>query len=196
MRVVTSSLSLRHLKMIDQTFLTGFIGSIILVIGAGWPEIKGENHPTRSIKNRLFTFGGLTMLIYAILGYQAGGPVFFIFLEVLIVMAGILMMLNINEKVASIIISASGLGFIAWSLTIFESLNTVFFAIGLTGIGLGYVFKAGTLRRYISLILGSLLIAIFSFIEANWIFFWLNLIFAVLSGFQATRHSIFGRNMG
>lgn len=181
--------------MINITFITGIIGSLILVTGAGWPDKISKEHPTKSTKNWLFTIGTLIMLIYSILGYQLGGPVFFIFLEILVVIASILMMFNTNDKIAATILSTAGVAFIIWSLTIFESYNTVFFIIGLTGISLGYVFKAGTLRRSIALTLGSLLIAAFSFIEASWIFFWLNLVFAILSGFYVIRHSIFGRNM-
>lgn len=167
----------------DYTFITGILGSLALVTGAAWPESKDLNHPTKSIKNWLFAIGGLIMLIYAILGYQQGGPVFFIILEILVVIASVLMMLNTPDNIDTPIIGISGLGLIIWSLFLFEGFNTIFFILGLSGIGLGYALNAGTIRRSAALTTGSLLIAIFSYIEASWIFFWLNTFFAIFSGY-------------
>ena len=127
------------------------------------------------------------MLIYAILGYLVGGPIFFIFLEILVVIASVLMMLDISDRIDTAIISIAGLILIVWSLTLFEGYNTIFFIIGLSGIGLGYAFEMGTLRRGIALTLGSALIALFSYIEASWIFFWLNVFFALFSGYYVLR---------
>jgi len=170
----------------DTIFLTGLAGSLILVTGAGWP-VHRVSHPIRSTKNWLFAIGGLLMLLYAILGYLVGEPIFFVFLEILIVIASILMMLDTSDKVDIPIIAITGIGLIIWSLTLFESYNTVFFTLGLTGIGLGYVFDTGTFRRNFTLMLGSALIALFSYIEASWIFFWLNLFFAIFSGYYAVK---------
>jgi hypothetical protein len=168
----------------DSIFLTGLIGSLILVSGAAWPEGKDVTHPVKSLKNWLFAIGGLTMLLYAIFGYLAGGgPIFFVMLEILVVIASLFMMLNIPDKIDTPIISLIGIGLIIWSLTLFEGYNTVFFILGLSGIGLGYAFTMGTLRRSIALTLGSILIALFSYIEASWIFFWLNVFFAIFSAY-------------
>lgn len=123
------------------------------------------------------------MLLYAILGYMQGGPVFFVFLEVLVVIASILMMLNTPDEIDTPIIAISGLALIVWSLFLFEGYNTVFFILGLSGIGLGYAFEMATLRRSIALTLGSILIALFSYIEASWVFFWLNVFFAIFSAY-------------
>lgn len=128
------------------------------------------------------------MLAYAILGYLAGGPVFFVFLEVLVVVASILMMFNTPDSFDTPVISLVGLGFIGWSLTLFEGYNTVFFILGLTGIGLGYAFDMGTLRRDVALTLGSALIALFSYVEQSWIFFWLNVFFAFFSGYYLIKN--------
>jgi hypothetical protein len=174
----------------DYIFLTGLIGSLILVTGAAWPEAKDVNHPTKSIKNWLFAIGGLIMFIYAIFGYQQGGPIFFVILEILVVITSILMMLNTPDKVDAGIITISGLGLIVWSLSLFEGYNTIFFILGLSGIGLGYAFQGGTLRRSIALTLGSALIALFSYIEASWIFFWLNLFFAIFSAYYLIKELI------
>ena len=173
--------------MPNYIFLTGLAGSLVLVTGAAWPAIKDVKHPMKSTKNWLFAIGGLVMLIYAILGYQQGGSIFFIFLEILVVIASILMMLNTPDIVDTPIITICGLALIVWSLTLFEGYNTIFFIVGLSGIGLGYAFEMGTLRRGVALTLGSALIALFSYIEASWIFFWLNVFFALFSGYYVLR---------
>ncbi|MBI5412395.1 hypothetical protein HZA43_04495 [Candidatus Peregrinibacteria bacterium] len=163
------------------TFLVGLIGSLILVVGAAWPENESPRHPLRSIKNWLFALGGLIMLVYAVLGYGQGGPIFFVFLEILVLIASTLMMIDVDDRIDLAVISVTGVGFILWSLTLFEGYNTIFFILGLSGIGLGYAFQMGTVRRELALFLGSLLIAIFSFIEMNTVFFWLNVFFAAFS---------------
>jgi hypothetical protein len=171
----------------DYIFLTGLIGSLVLVAGAAWPVGEDARHPAKSIKNWLFAVGGLIMLIYAILGYLVGEPIFFVFLEILVVIASILMMLNTPDKIDTPIITICGLMLIIWSLYLFTGYHTIFFIIGLSGIGLGYAFQMGTLRRSAALMLGSALIAVFSFIVASWIFFWLNVFFAIFSGYYFTK---------
>lgn len=167
----------------NYIFLTGLIGSIILVLGSAWPESKSTTHPVKSFKNWCFTFGGAVMLFYSIFNYQQGGPIFFAILQIFALIASLLMMLNTPDKVDTPILTISGLGLIIWSLYLFEGYNTVFFIIGLSGIGLGYAFQTGTLRRSIALTLGSALIALFSYIEASWVFFWLNIFFAGFSAY-------------
>lgn len=167
----------------DFNFWVGLIGSLILVTGAAWPATESAEHPAKSIKNWLFAVGGLLMLGYAVLGYLAGGPVFFVFLEVLVVVASVMMMLHVDDRIDTAVIGMLGLGFIVWSLTLFEGYNTVFFILGLTGIGLGYAFDMGTLRRDVALTAGSGLIAVFSYVGQSWIFFWLNVFFALFSGY-------------
>ena len=165
----------------DYIFFTGLLGSLVLVTGAAWPESKKSVKPIKSVKDWLFAFGGVLMLFYAILGYNVGGSVFFVFLEVLVVVASILMMLDIDDRIDFVVILISGVAFIIWSLLLFEGYNTVFFIIGLSAIGLGYAFKMGTLRRNLALTFGSVLIAIFSYLSASFLFFWLNVFFAVFS---------------
>lgn len=172
----------------DYIFATGLVGSLILVLGAAWPNIGNPKHPAKSFKNWLFAIGGLVMLLYAIFGYQQGGQIFFVFLEILVVIASILMMLNLDDRIDTAIISISGIGLIIWSLFLFEGYNTVFFIFGLIGIGLGYAFGNGTLRRDIALTAGSALIALFSYLTISWIFFWLNLFFAVFSGYYLLKN--------
>lgn len=169
-----------------MTQVIGILGAIILVCGAAYP-IKSFKHPMYSTKNWFFAMGGFLMLIYSILNYLAGGPVFFVFLQGLVNVATVLMMTNTPEKVSSPIIIISTIGLIIWSLTLFEGTNTLFFIIGLSGIALGYILQAGTFRRNLSLTLGSLLIALFSFIAKDLIFFWLNIFFAIFSGYYALK---------
>lgn len=172
----------------DYNFYIGIVGSLILVTGAAWP-IEKVKHPIYSKKNWLFLIGGLFMLVFSIIGYLQGGPIFFIFLQILVAVSSILMMANAPDKVDIPIITISGLGLIIWSLYLFESYNTIFFIIGLTGIGLGYTLQMGTVRRNLALTLGSILIAVFSYIEMNWIFFWLNTFFAAFSAYYVFKLS-------
>lgn len=162
-------------------FLTGLIGSITLLIGAGCPESSKIINPLKSVKNWLFAIGGSIMLLYAILGYLQGGSAFFVILEILIVIASVLMMLNIDDKIDVPVISTIGICLIIWSLYLFEDYSTIIFILGLCGVGLGYTFQMASLRRSVALTIGSILITIFSYIEMNWIFFYLNLFFAIFS---------------
>lgn len=167
----------------NHIFITGLIGSLVLVTGSAWTEAKDIKYPVKSTRNWLFAIGAFIMLLYSFLDYQQGGPIFFVILEILVVIASIFMMLNTPDNIDTPIIVVSGLGLIIWSIYLFEDYRTIIFILGLCGVGLGYTFQMGTLRRNIALTLGSALIAIFSFIEMSWIFFWLNLFFAIFSAY-------------
>lgn len=170
--------------MFNYIFLTGLVGSLVLVAGAAWPDPATKKHPVYSIKNWLFAVGALIMLAYAFLNYWLGeGAIFFVMLEGLIVIASALMMLNAPDKVDVPLIGILTVGLIIWSLFLFEDYNTLFFIIGLSGVGLGYAFDMRSLRRSVALTLGSALIALFSYIEGDQIFFWLNVFFAVFSAY-------------
>ena len=54
----------------NYTFLTGLIGSLVLVAGAAWPESKDVKRATKSVRDWLFAIGGFIMLLYAFLGSQ------------------------------------------------------------------------------------------------------------------------------
>lgn len=170
----------------DITFFCGVLGALVLMMGAAYP-VKKVKHPTHSVKNWLFVVGGIIMFVYSILSYLAGGALFFVLLQVLVNIASLLMMLNMGEKINVLIILSVGVGLMVWALSLFEGYNTVFFVLGLIGIALGYAFETGTFRRNLLLALGGCLIAVFSYAEANWIFFWLNVFFAVFSGHYAFR---------
>lgn len=171
----------------NYAFFTGLIGSLILVCGAAWPESKKNIHPIKSIKNWLFAIGSIAMLLYSIFIYMNGDTVFFVILEIMVVIASVLMMLNTKDKIDIPVIGTSCLALIIWSISIFEPYNTILLILGLTGIALGYALDAGTLRRSLALTVGSILIALFSYFEASWIFFWLNLFFAIFSGYYALK---------
>ncbi len=170
----------------DLPSLIGIFGAVILVIGAAYPA-KKVPHPVRSTKNWLFAIGGLVMLAYSILNYMDGGSFFFVILQMLVNLSSVLMMLDTDDRLDAGIIGIAGLALIIWSLTLFEGNNTIYFIIGLTGIGIGYILPNGTAQRNGALFLGSILIALFSYIEMNWIFFWLNAVFAGFAGWYALR---------
>lgn len=170
--------------MFTTNYIVGVLSSLILVIGAAWPVHK-VSHPTHSVKNWLFMSGGLGMLMYSVLGYLEGGPIFFIILQVFVLFSSTLMMLDTSDKFDLPALSACGIAMIAWTLANYEGVNTIFFIVGLSGIAIGYALDTGTLQRNVALMLGSILIAVFSFIEMSWIFFWLNIFFAFFSGYHA-----------
>lgn len=170
----------------DYISATGILGALVLVTGAAWPEKKAKRS-YQSIKNWLLAIGGVVMLTYATLGYLSGGPIFFVFLQALVIVASIMMMLDLPDKIDIPVISITGIGLIIWSIYLFQGYNTVFFILGLTGVGLGYTLEMRTVRRSLALMLGGILIAIFSYMEASWIFFWLNTFFAIFSGYYVIK---------
>lgn len=168
--------------------LIGIIGAIILVIGAAYP-IKKVSHPVKSTKNWLFAIGGLMMLIYAFINYVAGGSIFFVILQLYVNIASILMMINAKERFSISVLSLAGLALIIRSLMLFEGTSTIFFILGLIGIAIGYTLKMGTTRRNLALMIGSLFVAYFSYLEMDWIFLGLNSVFAVFAGYYAVQLS-------
>ena len=128
------------------------------------------------------------MLIFASLDYYFNqAPFFFILLQLLVNIASVLMMTNAGDKPSTVILSISGAALIAWSFFIFEDISTIIFILGLFGIGLGYALETGTVRRNAALIIGSVLVAYFSYLGASWIFFWLNVFFAIFSTWNVYR---------
>jgi hypothetical protein len=165
----------------DLAFVIGLIGSLVLVTGAALPERAG----VQAWKNWLLAVGGALMLVYSSLNYMNGGPIFFVFLQILVNIASVFMMFNVRDDIDTPIMCLAGLALIIWSLTLFEGYSTVFFILGLTGIAMGYVMQTGTFRRSVALTLGSALIALFSYLSTSWIFFWLNVFFALFSAYNA-----------
>ena len=166
--------------------IVGIVGGIVLVVGAAYPDRPNVRAIT-SAKDWLFAAGGLIMLAYSIMNYLAGGSVFFIFLQALVNLSSIFMMLETNDRIDTPVMIVATLGLIVWSLWILPDLSTIPFILGLSGIAIGYCSTGGTKRREVALILGSALVALFSYIEGNQIFFWLNVFFATFSGIQLFR---------
>src|SRR5690606_25771984 len=164
------------------SFFIGLTGAIILVLGAAYP-IKPVRHPTQSFNNWLFAIGGAFMFTYALLNYLNGGPIFFVFLQILVNLAGVLMLANVKESISASTITLGGVALIVWSLALFEDMSTLFFILGLLGISMGYVFKVTSIHRYTALTLGSVLVSTFSYLQGDMIFFWLNAFFAIFSAY-------------
>jgi hypothetical protein len=169
----------------DSTLSLGIFGSAIVALGAFWP-VKTIKHPVLSIKNWLFALGGAILFAFALLDYLfSNGSIFFVILEMLVIISSVLMMLNTKDEIDIWVISISGIALVIWSLFLFEGYSTIFFILGLVGIGLGYALDTGTLKRNIVLTAGSLLIAVFSYLGESWIFFWLNTFFAIFSMYHS-----------
>lgn len=179
----------------DHVFITGFIGSLFLAAGAAWPVPKDFISPAKLTKNWLFMVGNIVMLAYAVLGYLQGGLIFFIFLEIMVIAASVLMMLNTNDRVNAIALAIGGSIFVIWSVRLFDNYSVSFFIIGLSILSIGYALKTGTLRRAAALMFGSVLIALFSYLGAGWIFFWLNVFFAIFSGYYVAQRLKFLRKI-
>jgi len=161
-------------------FLIGLLGGLVVLAWAAYPIEKIKN-PRKSIKNWLFGVGWLIMLLYAILWYVSWWPIFFVLLEIFVIISNILMMLNTNDRFDTIFLSISGFMLVIRSLYLFEGYSTIVFIIGLAWLGLGYAWKMGSLRRNIALTLGASLVTLFSYLEASRVFFWLNMFFAIFS---------------
>ncbi|MEZ4958856.1 MAG: hypothetical protein R2830_03470 [Saprospiraceae bacterium] len=173
--------------------ILGIFGSIVLVIGVTLPDRDQAIAPLKLPKNWLFVIGSALMLLYALLNYFNGGAIFFVMLELLVVLACILMMTHLGDAYKSVWIVAIGCCLVIWSLYLFEKIEILIFILGLIGVSLGYAFKHATARRDVAFIAGSLLIALFSFFEKNWIFFALNLLFAFFSALNLAKRRTISR---
>jgi len=164
----------------------GIVGAVLLVIGAAYP-IRECSHPVKSSKNWLFTLGNASMFAYSLMNYLEGGPIFFLFLQILVALSTVMMLLNVPDRIDMVVMFLGGLVLVGWSLFLFEDLSTVYFVLGLVSLSLGFALEMGTARRNLALALGSILIALFSYFAADWIFFWLNSFFAIFSGYYAVK---------
>jgi hypothetical protein len=169
-------------------FGTGIAGALMLVAGAAYPWEGSKTHPVKSVKNWLLALGAMIMLIYAGLNYYYGiGSIFFVFLQLFIVIASILMMMKTNDIFDFTVLTIFSIVLIIWSLYLFKDYSTILFIVGLTGVGFGYAFEVGSMRRAVSLTVGSAMITVFSYLEGNMIFFGLNFFFALFSGFYVLK---------
>ena len=159
----------------------GVLGGIVLVLGAMYPA-KKVKIPRNSIKNQLFAVGAVVLFSYALLNYLYGsGTLFFAILEILAIISSGLMLGGIPAKISTKIISALGFILVGWSIFIAKDYFAAIFILGLITISWGYVLPSGTQKRNLLLAVGSLLIALFSYLGSAWVFFWLNIFFAGFS---------------
>ncbi|MCX6823507.1 MAG: hypothetical protein NT085_00060 [candidate division SR1 bacterium] len=172
----------------ELSVITGIVGSIVLLIGAAWP-IEKIKEPTKSIKNWLFGIGSFIMLIYAILGYLAGGPVFYIVLELVVMLAVALMFLGTKDRMNTALISVAGILLILRSWIVFQGPSMILFIVAFVVLSLGYAYKMNTIRRFLFLAIGGALIALSSYLGASWIFFRLNVFFSLFSLIYAIKIS-------
>jgi len=172
--------------MTIDPFLIGLIGSAILIVGAAWP-VHTVSHPARSLKNWLFLIGSACMFLYSVLNYFEGGLIFFILLQILIAITTVLMMLDTSDKFDVPFIAAVAAALVVYSLYLSMGTETIIFVVGLTVLGVGFALNTGTFKRNMALGLGSAVIAGFSYLSADWIFFGLNFFFAVFSFYHASK---------
>lgn len=157
----------------DLRFFVGIIGSVILVAGVIIPVLRW--------KDLLFTIGNACMFAYALIGYLTGGPIFFLILQIFVALSTVCMLLKVPDHVDTPILGVTGIGLVAWSLSLFEGYSTAVFVIGLALLGIGFAMNGGTKRREAFLMSGSIVIAVFSFLVKDWIFTGLNVVFAFFS---------------
>ncbi len=157
----------------DLRFIIGLLGSLLLIIGVATP--------TQKTKNILFAAGNTCMFAYALLGYLAGGPVFFLILQIFVAISTVSMLLKIRDAYDTPLLAITGFALVLWSLSLFEGYSTALFVVGLALLGIGFAMDTGTLKREVALMIGSVVIAVFSFLMSDWIFVGLNTLFAVLS---------------
>jgi len=167
----------------DLRFSIGLLGSILLIIGAALPD-RPAPVARKSGKNRLFACGNAGMFLYALLGYLAGGPIFFLILQIFVACSTVLMMAGVPDRWDTPALSLIGVGLVIWSLALFKDYSTAIFVCGLVLLGVGFAMKPGTAKRELALAIGSIAIALFSYFAHDWIFVILNAFFAVLSGVQ------------
>lgn len=168
----------------NAAFFTGLVGACTLVIGSAWPEREGV-HPARSTKNRLFAVGNILMFSYSLLSYLSGGSVLFVILQVFVNSTSVLMLLDVPDKYDVPFVATVGSAMILWSLTLFQGHSTIIFIAGLSCLGLGFSLQTATVRRNAMLAIGSITVAVFSHMQNDVIFLWLNVFFAIFSAYHA-----------
>lgn len=177
-----------------DSYFIGIIGATILVIGSAWPDRK-TSHPAKSIKNLLFALGNVTMISYSYLNFiNEGASVFFILLQLLIAIATVLMLLNTDDRLDTAIMTIAATALITWSLHLYRGTDTIIFVAGMALLGLGYALQPARSIRNTILCLGSSFVAWFSYLEADWVFFWLNIFFAAFSAYYAVKLYFGSRN--
>lgn len=127
------------------------------------------------------------MFTYAVSQYLQGGSFFFVLLQVLIATSTVLMLANTNDTFDTILLSAAGVGLSGYALHLFHGTDTIIFVVGLCMVGVGFAMQMASVARQVVLALGSVCIALFSYMEGDAIFLLLNVFFALFSGWHACR---------
>lgn len=172
----------------DYSFWLGIIGSLILVSGAAWPIPRKLKNARASTKDRLLLIWSLIMFLFALIWYYNWSSIFFVILEILVIISCVLMMSNTNDRVDATVLSVSWIALVIRSLYLFQWYTTIIFIIWLVVLGLWYAFDTWSLRRDIALTVWSIFVALFSLLEPNRIFFWLNLFFAIFSWYYLVKN--------
>jgi len=159
----------------------GILGGVLLVLGSAWPESKKELPSYAEPKSLILAGGGLFMLFYTLFYILDDGPLFFLFLQLFANLGAIFMLLDVDDRIDTTVMTLGGLLFMGLSLWFYEDLTTLYFIAGLLGVGLGYVIHRGSVWRQVAFFFGSALITYYSCLSGSWIFFWLNVFFAVFS---------------
>ncbi len=174
----------------ELSVIAGIVGSIVLLIGAAWP-LEKTTVPTKSVKNWLFASGSFIMLLYALFGYFLdGASIFYTVLELVVMFAVVLMMLDTSDRMDTGLMSVAGILLIVRSLFLFPSFNIVLFIVSFVFLGLWYAYKTNTFRRFLFLAIGGALIALSSYLSVSRIFFRLNIFFSLFSLYYAIKISL------
>ena len=163
--------------------LVGILGSLILVGGAlTSPDKKGPSGI--SLKDWVFGAGNISMLVYSLMMYfEYSGPVFFVFLTSLTVLASLLVWCKIPQKIAVTLLSIATAGLIYWSFQLFTRPFEYLFLLGLLVLAYGSVNSKPSHLKNGLLTLGSAALTVFSFLIGDMIFAGLNFFFALFSGY-------------
>ena len=157
----------------DYRLLIGILGSAILVAGIANTDQRA--------KNILFAIGNAYMFLYALVGYLTGGPIFFLILQIFIALSTLCMLLKVPDTYDTPILAVGGLALVGWSLSLFQDYTTAIFVVGLALLGIGFAMESGTLKREMALMIGSIVIAVFSYLMRDWVFVGLNVLFSALA---------------
>ena len=170
----------------DVRLAIGLLGSAILITGVATSA--------QARKNLLFALGNAFMFAYALIGYLGGGPIFFLILQIFIALSTLCMLLKVPDRYDTPILAIGGIALAGWSLSLFQDYSTAIFVVGLALLGMGFAMNVGTLKRESALMIGSIVIAIFSFLMFDWVFVGLNVLFAILSLRNVMRLMEMGRD--
>lgn len=169
------------------TLFIGVVGAALLVIGSALPNRTPGVKPYETVNNWLFAIGAGILFFYAWLNYLEGGLIFFAILQSLAFLAAVIMLMNVPPRYGAVVVGVGSAVMTVWSLYLLENYLTFIFVAGLLGISFGYVAHTSAFWRNLAFALGGAAIMVFSFIEGNWVFFWLNVFFTGFSAYHVLK---------